>query len=95
MSHRLARFHHALLALTLAWAPAPALFAESKKTKPVSAEAPAQRVDEEYTKLIKQYLQDPRITTELVDHVPASDTVPSTAITKLWPKLRLARCSGK
>jgi hypothetical protein len=27
--------------------------------------------------LIKQYLQDPRITTELVDHLPASDTVPS------------------
>jgi hypothetical protein len=41
------------------------------------APAPAQRIDEEYTKLIKQYLQDPRITTELVDHMPASDTVPS------------------
>src|SRR5207247_2002458 len=27
--------------------------------------------------LIKQYLQDSRITTELVDHMPASDTVPS------------------
>ena len=36
-----------------------------------------QKQDEEYTKLIKQYLQDPRITTELVDHMPASDTVPS------------------
>jgi len=42
------------------------------------AAAPApQKQDEEYTKLIKQYLQDPRITTELVDHMPASDTVPS------------------
>src|SRR5271169_435079 len=41
------------------------------------APAAAQRIDEEYTKLIKQYLQDPRITTELVDHKPASDTVPS------------------
>src|SRR6202790_5823639 len=39
--------------------------------------APPQKLDEEYTKLIKQYLQDPRITTELVDHMPASDTVPS------------------
>jgi len=29
------------------------------------------------TKLIKQHLQDPRITTEYVDHMPASDTVPS------------------
>jgi len=36
-----------------------------------------QKVDEEYTRLIKQYLQDPRITTELVDHMPASDKVPS------------------
>src|SRR5271166_1732043 len=42
----------------------------------VSAQTP-QKQDEEYTKLIKQYLQDPRITTELVDHMPASATVPS------------------
>ena len=39
--------------------------------------AAPQKLDEEYTKLIKQNLQDPRITTELVDHLPASDTVPS------------------
>src|SRR6266576_5175601 len=38
---------------------------------------PPQKLDEEYTRLIKQTLQDPRITTELVDHLPASDTVPS------------------
>ena len=30
-------------------------------------------MDEEYTRLIKQYLQDPRITTELVDHMPAPE----------------------
>jgi hypothetical protein len=36
-----------------------------------------QRVDAEYTALIKQYLTDPRISTELVDHLPASDTVPT------------------
>jgi hypothetical protein len=47
--------------------------AQSKAPKP----AAAQEIDEEYTKLIKQNLQDPRITTELVDHLPASDTVPS------------------
>src|SRR5271154_7480574 len=41
------------------------------------APAAAQRIDEEYTKLIKQYLQGSRVTTELVDHMPASDTVPS------------------
>jgi len=40
------------------------------------AQAP-QKIDEDYTKLIKQYLQDPRVTTELVDHMPASATVPS------------------
>src|ERR1700761_8520756 len=45
---------------------------------PAAATAPApQKLDEEYTKLIKQYLQDPRISTEYVDHMPASDTVPS------------------
>ncbi len=36
-----------------------------------------QRIDEEYTSQIKQFLRDPRITTELVDHLPASATVPS------------------
>ena len=36
-----------------------------------------QGTDQKYAELIKQYLQDPRITTELVDHLPASDTVPS------------------
>ncbi len=47
--------------------------AQSRTAKP----AAAQKVDEEYTRLIKQNLQDPRIATELVDHLPASDTVPS------------------
>src|ERR1700685_4363535 len=46
--------------------------------KNASAEAPApQKLDDEYTKLIKEYLQDSRITTDLVDHMPASETVPS------------------
>ena len=74
---RFARIDHALLALALVCAAAPGAVAASKKTKTAPAEAPAQRIDEEYTRLIKQYLQDPRITTELVDHMPASDTVPS------------------
>ena len=39
--------------------------------------APAQKIDQEYTAKIKEYLQDPRITTELVDHLPASSTVPT------------------
>ena len=73
----LLRCDRSLLAVALAFAFAPALLAQGKKSKPAVSEIPAQRVDEEYTKLIKEYLQDPRITTELVDHMPASDTVPS------------------
>ena len=41
---------------------------------PASAQ---QRVDEEYTKQIREFLRDPRITTEYVDHLPASSTVPT------------------
>jgi hypothetical protein len=41
------------------------------------AAAPPQRIDAAYTAKIKQYLTDPRITTELVDHLPASATVPT------------------
>src|SRR4249920_312830 len=43
-------------------------------TSPASAQ---QKNDEEYTKQIRQFLRDPRITTELVDHLPASSTVPT------------------
>src|SRR5437868_9941679 len=57
----------AALAIVLAASPS---VAQSRKPAP-------QKIDDEYTKLIKQNLQDPRITTELVDHLPASDTVPS------------------
>ena len=66
------------------------VFGQAKKGKPASAPAaiPPQKIDEEYTKLIKEYLQDPRITTELVDHMPASDTVPS-------PLKFLGRIPGK
>ena len=43
-----------------------------------AAEAtPPQKLDEAYTALIKKHLVDPRFTTELVDHMPASETVPS------------------
>src|SRR3954467_6624340 len=58
-------FLFALVALPLA-----SMSAQPSKSAP-------QKIDEEYTRLIKQYLQDPRISTELVDHLPASDTVPS------------------
>ena len=38
---------------------------------------PQQAIDSAYTAKIKLYLQDPRVTTELVDHLPASSTVPT------------------
>jgi hypothetical protein len=38
---------------------------------------PKQANDEDYTKKIKEYLSDPRFTSELVDHLPASNKVPS------------------
>jgi hypothetical protein len=41
------------------------------------AQAVSQRIDQEYTAKIKEYLSDPRISTELVDHLPASSTVPT------------------
>ena len=37
----------------------------------------AQANDSAYTAKIKEYLQDPRISTELVDHLPSSATVPT------------------
>ena len=63
---------HALLTVTMAAASVAAT------TTTLSAQAAAQRQDEEYTRLIKQHLTDPRITTELVDHLPFSDKVPTT-----------------
>ena len=74
-----------VLACALVTGPA---FGQTKKAKPAPAAPAPQKIDEEYTKLIKEYLQDPRITTELVDHMPASDTVPS-------PLKFLGRIPGK
>jgi hypothetical protein len=63
----------ALIAAALAAGSVAAPIAAQSKT----ARPAAQKIDEEYTRIIRQNLQDPRITTELVDHLPASDTVPS------------------
>ena len=51
-------------------------FASGASTS-AQSQAPAQKQDAEYTALIKQSLTDPRINTELVDHLPASDKVPT------------------
>src|SRR4030095_14808238 len=64
------------IAVAALWALAPQ--APVRAQKPAGAAKPAsQPNDEEYTKKIKEYLQDPRITTELVDHLPASSSVPT------------------
>ena len=60
------------LVLLLAAAARPAGHPAAQTRQPAK-----QKIDEEYTAKIKEYTQDPRITTELVDHLPASDTVPS------------------
>ena len=56
--------------LSLVVAPVAPLDAQAKKPA-------VQRIDAEYTAKIKEHTTDPRIITELVDHLPASDTVPS------------------
>src|SRR5688572_5033952 len=57
-------------------------------TRPSAQAQRADRIDAEYTALIKQYLTDTRINTELVDHLPASDKVPT-------PLKFLGRVSGQ
>jgi hypothetical protein len=37
----------------------------------------SQPIDQEYTAKIREHLQDPRISTELVDHLPAHPTIPT------------------
>jgi len=58
-----------LLASTLLLAASSALIAQTNPAK--------QANDEDYTKKIKEYLSDPRFTSELVDHLPASAKVPT------------------
>src|SRR5262245_54491351 len=43
----------------------------------IAATTPPQKIDPEYTAKIKAATPDARILTELVDHMPASDKVPS------------------
>ena len=47
----------------------------NKSTQNRAGTREAQKIDVEYTQTIEQNLQDPRITTELVGHLPTSDTV--------------------
>src|SRR5664279_6452621 len=52
--------------------------ADKKPAKaPVAPVAAPQKNDDAYTAKIKQYTTEPFFLTELVDHLPASETVPS------------------
>ena len=62
--------------IALCLAVAFSLAAADKKTVKPPAPAP-QKIDEAYSAKIKQYTTEPFFLTELVDHLPASDTVPS------------------
>src|SRR6478752_4554021 len=64
------------MAVAVLWALAPQSPVRAQNAAGAAKPA-SQPNDEEYTKKIKEYLQDPRITTELVDHLPASSTVPT------------------
>src|SRR5262245_15269571 len=72
---RTTRLSSVLAVLVLAGVAASNLAAQSKA--PASKSAASQKIDAEYTAKIKEYTADPRVITELVDHLPASDVVPT------------------
>src|SRR4051812_21562189 len=61
------------------WALAAGALAALSQASALRAQATtaSQRLDQQYTARIKQVLSDSRISTELVDHPPASATVPT------------------
>ena len=68
---------HRCAPLALAAALALVVAASSAYGQTPAKKSAAQKIDAEYTAKIKEYTQDPRVITELVDHLPASDSVPS------------------
>ena len=62
--------------LTLCW-PRPSRSLDAQSKTAAAAAGKAQKIDEAYTAKIKEHTTDPRVITELVDHLPASDTVPT------------------
>jgi hypothetical protein len=64
-------------ALLLAGLAPSALGVETKSQKAKAKSASPQRIDEAYTQKIKEYTTEKFFLTELVDHLPASDRVPT------------------
>jgi hypothetical protein len=56
---------------------AAALLVATASSLPAQQMRGPDRIDQEYTKQIAQFLRDPRISTEYVDYLPASNTVPT------------------
>jgi hypothetical protein len=77
MKLRIVCLSSALMALMLAPGSSLSRIAQAQTPRTGTAVSGSQKIDEEYTRLIQQNLQDSRITTELVDHLPASDSVPT------------------
>src|SRR5262245_41209047 len=71
--------HFALFLLLFSLCANPALAQVAKKTTPANPEALSQPVDKEYTESIIKNTTDKMFMTELVDHLPASDKVPTPA----------------
>src|SRR2546422_7463042 len=71
--------HFVLFALLFSPGANPALAQGAKKTAPASPEAQSQPVDKEYTESIVKNTTDKMFLTEFVDHLPASDKVPTPA----------------
>jgi hypothetical protein len=69
----------ALSALLLSPSANPALAQGAKKPAPANLEAQSQPVDKEYTDSIVKNTTDKMFLTELVDHLPGSDRVPTPA----------------
>ena len=67
----------ALLLLTIPFLAASALAAADSSTP---ARDPAQKIDEEYTKKIRQYTTESFFLSPLVDYLPASDKVPNPGV---------------
>ena len=75
--HPESRFAGILAPLRLINTRALACFLLLASTSVLTAQPKPQPNDEEYTKKIKEYLTDPRFSTELVDHLPASAKIPT------------------
>jgi hypothetical protein len=71
--------HLALFALLFSPGVNPALAQEAKKPTPAPTQAQSQPVDKDYTDSIIKNTTDKMFLTELVDHLPASDKVPTPA----------------